>query len=129
MKSECFLHPQFTKQTTFYPHPTSDKYGFKNPRRCRWEGCNKQSSWGGVFLHKLLLQLEFKMNQILPPPQNPDTYPSNPELKAGLRGNRMEGIKNHPSPLLDYPTTLLLILPKPSSDRILLGSLPLLRIL
>ena len=28
VKSECLLHPQFTNQTTFYPHPTSGKYGF-----------------------------------------------------------------------------------------------------
>ena len=34
--SECFLHPQFTNQTTFYPHSTSGICGFKNPRQCRW---------------------------------------------------------------------------------------------
>ena len=32
VKSEWFLHPQFTNQITFYPHPTSGKYGFKNPK-------------------------------------------------------------------------------------------------
>ena len=37
VKSECFLHPQFT----FYPHPKSGKYGFKNQRQCRWGGRNK----------------------------------------------------------------------------------------
>ena len=37
--------------------------------------------------------------------------------------------KNHLSPLLDYPTTLLLILTEPAADIILLVTLPLLRIL
>ena len=41
VKSECFLHPQFTNQTTFYPSPTSGKYVFQNPLQCRWGGCNK----------------------------------------------------------------------------------------
>ena len=41
----------------------------------------------------------------------------------------MGRIKNHPSPLLDYPTTLLMPLPEPAADIILLGSLPLLQIL
>ena len=31
---------------------------------------------------------------------NPNTHPSYPKLKAGLRGHRMGGITNHPSPLL-----------------------------
>ena len=36
LKIECCLHPQFT----FYPHPTSGKYGFQTPRQCIWGGCN-----------------------------------------------------------------------------------------
>ena len=43
LKRECFLRPQFT----FYPHPTSGKYGFQKPRRCRWGEYNKWSIRGG----------------------------------------------------------------------------------
>ena len=50
---------------------------------------------GGELLQKLLLKSELKMNQILPPPPNPDTYPSHQKLKAGFRKQRMGGITNH----------------------------------
>ena len=77
---------------------------------------------GGELLQKSLLQSDLKMKQILPPPPNQYKYPSNPKLKSGLQGHRMVVITNHPSHLLDYPTTLLLSCPNQQQTE--LGSDP-----
>ena len=57
VKSECFLHPQFT----FYPHPTSGKYKFLKPTSMHMGGMQQIIKLGEELLHKLLLQSELKM--------------------------------------------------------------------
>ena len=120
--------PNLINKLTFIPTQRQVNMDFKT--HVNADGGNATNNQtGGGFWRNCCSNRNWKWKQIIHPPPNPDTYPSHQKIKEDLWGHRMGGIKNHPPHLLEYPTTLLLILPEIAADVILLVPLPLLQIL
>ena len=98
VKSECFLHNQFT----FYPHPTSGKYGFQNPRRCRWVGCNKESSWGVNCCKNHCSNRNWKWSEYFLHPK-PRYIPIPPKTKGRFARTQNGRNNKSPAPLPGLP--------------------------